>query len=207
MHTWCAVRSPGGRLSRNTLAGHLPCEGARAPAYPHQELGPPDNVAVIAITVASAVSIFGVPSCGRLCDRLGRRPLITAGGLAIAVFAGPFWLLAGTKATPLIVMAVILGFAGMLNSMIFGPAGSFFSELLPAEVRCTGLDLARETTAVLFSGTAPFIATLLCTRVAEAQGCSSRVARQDRKTGPECERPESPLPGAGCRARALAAVR
>ncbi|MFC9227725.1 MFS transporter [Streptomyces decoyicus] len=131
------------------------------PAYTTQQLGLPDNVAVIAITVASAVSIFGVPLCGWLCDRIGRRPLIIAGGLAIAVFAGPFWLLVGTKSTPLIVMAVILGFAVMLNSMIFGPAGSFYSELLPTEVRYTGLVLARETTAVLFSGTAPFIATLL----------------------------------------------
>ncbi|GAA1183318.1 MFS transporter [Streptomyces hebeiensis] len=131
------------------------------PAYATQELGLPSNVAVIAITVASAVSILGVPLCGWLCDRIGRRPLMIAGGLAIAVFAGPFWLLVGTKSTPLIVMAVVLGFAVMLNSMIFGPAGSFFSELLPTEVRYTGLVLARETTAVLFSGTAPFIATLL----------------------------------------------
>lgn len=131
------------------------------PAYTTQQLGLPDNVAVIAITVASAVSVFGVPVCGWLCDRIGRRPLIIAGGLAIAVFAGPFWLLVGTRSTPLIVMAVILGFAVMLNSMIFGPAGSFYSELLPTEVRYTGLVLARETTAVLFSGTAPFIATLL----------------------------------------------
>ncbi|POX42850.1 MFS transporter [Streptomyces sp. Ru73] len=142
-------------IASYSIQGYLP------DAYTTQQLGLPDNVAVIAITVASAVSIFGVPFCGWLCDRIGRRPLIIAGGLAVAVCAGPFWLLVGTESTPLIVMAVILVFAVMLNSMIFGPAGSFFSELLPTEVRYTGLVLARETTAVLFSGTAPFIATLL----------------------------------------------
>ncbi|MFE3826599.1 hypothetical protein [Streptomyces sp. NPDC059092] len=52
-----------------------------------------------------------------------------------------------------------------------GPAGSFHSELLPTEVRFSGLALARESTAVLFSGTAPFIATLL----GHAGGGNSRL--------------------------------
>ncbi|MFC9425968.1 MFS transporter [Streptomyces sp. NPDC056987] len=131
------------------------------PAYTTQQLGLPANVAVIAITIAAAVSVFGVPIGGWLSDRVGRRPLMIGGAIAIALFAAPFWLLVGTKSLPVISLAVSLGFAVMLNSMIFGPAGSFYSELLPTEVRFSGLVLARETTAVLFSGTAPFIATLL----------------------------------------------
>ncbi|MEV7869980.1 hypothetical protein AB0P17_28710 [Streptomyces sp. NPDC088124] len=77
------------------------------------------------------------------------------------LFAAPFWLLVGTKSLPVISMAVSFAFAVTLNSVVFGPAGSFYSELLPTEVRFSGLVPARETTAVLFSGTAPFIATLL----------------------------------------------
>lgn len=131
------------------------------PSYTTQQLGLPKNMAVIAITIASAVSVFGVPLCGWLSDRVGRRPLMIGGGIAIALFAVPFWLMVGTGSLPVIALAVSLGFAIMLNSMIFGPAGSFYSELLPTEVRYTGLVFAREITAVLFSGTAPFIATLL----------------------------------------------
>ncbi|MFI9024206.1 MFS transporter [Streptomyces sp. NPDC053560] len=131
------------------------------PAYTTQQLGMPANAAVIAITIAASVSVIGVPVCGWLSDRFGRRPLIITGALATALFAAPFWLLVGTKSLPVITMAVCLAFAVLLNSLIFGPSGSFFSELLPTEVRFSGLVLARESTAVLFSGTAPFIATLL----------------------------------------------
>jgi MHS family shikimate/dehydroshikimate transporter-like MFS transporter len=131
------------------------------PAYTSQQLKLPANTAVIAITVASAISVVGVPFGGWLSDRVGRRPLMIGGGIAIAVFAVPFWLMVGTRSLPMIVLAVTIGFAIILNSMVFGPAGSFYSEQLPTEVRFSGLVLARETTAVVFSGTAPFIATLL----------------------------------------------
>lgn len=131
------------------------------PSYTTKQLHLPANVAVIALTVSSAVSVVGIPLCGWLSDHFGRRPLIIGGGVAIAVFAGPFWLLVGTKSLPLITLAVVLGFSIMLNSLIFAPAGSFYSEQLPTEVRYTGLVLTRETTAILFSGTAPFIAALL----------------------------------------------
>ncbi|MGW8379875.1 MFS transporter [Streptomyces sp. ODS28] len=161
-----AVRGHGKRILLMIGAG---CATAVAsysiqgylPSYTTQQLGLPPNVAVIAITVASAVSVLGVPLCGALSDRVGRRPLIIGGGVAIAAFAFPFWLVVGTGSLPLITLAVILGFAVLLNSLIFAPSGSFFSELLPTEVRYSGLVLARETTAVLFSGTAPFVATLL----------------------------------------------
>ncbi|WP_051899259.1 MFS transporter [Sciscionella sediminilitoris] len=131
------------------------------PSYTTEQLGLPENTAVIAITAASALSVFGIPFGGWLSDRLGRRPLIIGGGLAIAVFVLPFWLLVGTRTVPLIVLAVCVGFALLLNSLIFGPTGAFFAELLPTEVRYTGLVLAREVNAVLFAGTAPFMATLL----------------------------------------------
>lgn len=131
------------------------------PAYTTQQLGLPANTAVIAITIASAVSVVGVPICGWISDHVGRKPLMIGGGFAIALFAFPFWLLVGTKSLGLIVIAVTVGFGIMLNSLIFGPAGSFYSEQLPTEVRYTGLVLSRETTSVVFSGTAPFVATLL----------------------------------------------
>ncbi|GLY68804.1 MFS transporter [Amycolatopsis taiwanensis] len=161
-----AVRSHGKTIGLMIGAG---CATAIAsysiqgylPSYTTHQLGLPKNVAVIAITVASALSVFGIPIGGWLSDHVGRRPLIIGGGIAIAVFAVPFWLLVGTRSLPLITLAVCVGFGILLNSMIFGPAGSFFSELLPTEVRYTGLVLARETTAVVFSGTAPFVAALL----------------------------------------------
>jgi MFS family permease len=131
------------------------------PSYVTEQLGLGSNNAVLAITIASAVSVLTIPCAGWLSDRIGRRPLMIAGGVAIAVFAVPFWLLVGSKSFPVIVLAVVVGFTLILNSLVFAPAGSFFSEQLPTEVRYTGLVLAREITSVVFSGTAPFVAALL----------------------------------------------
>ncbi|WP_310721166.1 MFS transporter [Streptomyces lydicus] len=131
------------------------------PSYVTEQLGLTSNDAVLPITIASAVSVLSIPCAGWLSDRVGRRPLMIGGGIGIAVFAAPFWLLVGTKSFPVIVLAVVIGFALILNSLVFGPAGSFYAEQLPTEVRYTGLVLAREVTAVVFSGTAPFVAAVL----------------------------------------------
>lgn len=84
-------------------------------AYTTQQLGMPANTAVIAITIAAAVSVFGIPLGGWLSDRVGRRPLMIGGGIATALFALPFWLLVGTKSLPVISMAVSLAFAVILG--------------------------------------------------------------------------------------------
>jgi MHS family shikimate/dehydroshikimate transporter-like MFS transporter len=131
------------------------------PSYTSQQLSLPANVPVIAIAIASAISIFSTPFAGWLSDHVGRKPLIVCGGFLTAAFAYPFWLLVDSKSYPIICIAVSLGYAVLLNSLVFGPAGSFFSEQMPTQVRYTGLVMGREINSVLFSGTAPLIAVLL----------------------------------------------
>ena len=108
------------------------------PAYTSQQLKLPANTAVIAITVASAISVVGVPFGGWLSDRVGRRPLMIGGGIAIAVFAVPFWLMVGSRSLPMIVLAVTIGFAIILNTIVFGGRQAALSEQLPTEARVLG---------------------------------------------------------------------
>lgn len=130
------------------------------PSYLTKQLHLPESTAVLGITIASGVSIVTIPLVGALSDRIGRRPIMILGGVAIALFVWPFFLMVDSKQPLLIYLAVTIGFALMLNS-IFAVSGTFYAEILPTEVRYSGLVFVREINGVLFSGTAPFAATLL----------------------------------------------
>ncbi|TCP56372.1 putative MFS family arabinose efflux permease [Tamaricihabitans halophyticus] len=130
------------------------------PSYLSQQLGLSDNIAVLGTTIAGMVSIVTIPIAGALSDRIGRKPVIIVGGFAIAAFAYPFFLMINTRQTWLIWLAIVIGFALILNS-IFAVTGSFYSEAVPTEVRYSGLVAVREFNGVIFAGTAPFMAALL----------------------------------------------
>ena len=130
------------------------------PSYLTRQLGVSSSTAVLGIAIAGLVSIGTIPLAGALSDRIGRRPIIIVGGVATAAFAYPFFLLVNTRQTWLIWLAIVVGFALILNS-IFAVTGSFYSEAVPTEVRYSGLVAVREINGVLFAGTAPFLAAVL----------------------------------------------
>ena len=76
------------------------------------------------------------------------------------VFAFPYFSLLNTKSPLLIVVAMILSYTigtmGMLAAEL-----PFFTELFPTRVRYTGVALARELSAPIAGGIAPFIAVVL----------------------------------------------
>lgn len=132
------------------------------PSYLTQQLDLPRSTSVLAVAIAGFVSIFTIPLAGALSDRLGRRPIIIGGGVAIALFAVPFWMMINTRQTWVIFLAVVIGFALILNS-VFGVTGAFYAEAVPTEVRYSGLVAVREINGVVFAGTAPFVAAVLVT--------------------------------------------
>ncbi|MFJ3659773.1 MFS transporter [Streptomyces sp. NPDC090119] len=130
------------------------------PSYLTHQLGLSSGTAVLGITIASAVSILTIPLAGALSDRVGRKPVMIGGAVAITLFAYPFFLMVDTREPWLIYTAITIAFALFLNS-IFAVAGTFYAESLPTEVRYSGLVFVREINGVIFAGTSPFIATLL----------------------------------------------
>ncbi len=131
--------------------------------YVATQLGMSDNVALRGVLIASAIGIFTIPLFGALSDRVGRRPVYMFGSAFLALFAFPFFWLLNTETSVLIWLAIVLANSVGVYSM-FSPQAAYFAELFDTRVRYSGLALAREVSAPLAGGIAPFVATYLLSR-------------------------------------------
>ena len=131
--------------------------------YVATQLGMSDNVALRGVLIASAIGIFTIPLFGALSDRVGRRPVYMFGSAFLALFAFPFFWLLNTETSVLIWLAIVLANSVGVYSM-FSPQAAYFAELFDTRVRYSGLALAREISAPVAGGIAPFIATYLLSR-------------------------------------------
>ncbi|EON13937.1 MULTISPECIES: MFS transporter [Pandoraea] len=129
-------------------------------SYGTKTLGLPRNMMADGVLYANILAMLTIPAFGMLSDKLGRRPMFLMGLAATAIFIYPFFLMMGSKETALVVMAIVIG-AGVIHPMMFGPEGSFFSELFDTRVRFSGVSLGKQIGTVLGGGMAPMIAASL----------------------------------------------
>jgi MHS family proline/betaine transporter-like MFS transporter len=106
--------------------------------------------------VGLIVTVASAPAMGALSDRVGRRPLLIAGTVGIAAFAGPGFLLARSSVEGALVSQVVMGV--LIGTPV---ATAFVAELFPAMMRTTGIALTYGLATAVFGGTAPLVATLL----------------------------------------------
>ncbi|MGW5645225.1 MFS transporter [Saccharopolyspora sp. NPDC003752] len=138
--------------------------------YGTRELGMPRQ-SLLAVTLASsAVGIVVIFASGALSDRWGRRPLIVAGAVLLAVWAFPFFWLVDTASIAGVAIAATVGSIG--SSLTYGPLAAYLSELFAPRVRYSGASLAYQLAAILVSGGTPFIMTALLA----ATGSSASVS-------------------------------
>jgi MHS family proline/betaine transporter-like MFS transporter len=112
------------------------------------------------VTATSLVAIsIAIPYMGRLSDRLGRKKVIAAAAIAMAIAGIPCYLLIGTGSVPLAilgacVLAVIFaGHTAVIHILLV--------ELFPTRVRYSAYGLGYNVSSALFGGTAPLLMTYL----------------------------------------------
>jgi MHS family proline/betaine transporter-like MFS transporter len=113
------------------------------------------------LTVVAA-TLFGaalIPVFGWLSDKYGRKPVLVAACFASMVLpiVGFFVVITGSLA------AVMIGQLLMWIpvSIFAGVTPAAYAEMFPTEVRVSGFGIAYSIATAIFSGTAPFVATLL----------------------------------------------
>ena len=122
--------------------------------------GPGQSIALNGVLVASLVAIVTVGLFGTLADRIGRRPVYLFGAAFTAVFAFPFFWLAGSGSAVALWLALIVALA-VGHASMYGAQTLYFSELFDARVRYSGASLGYQLGAALIGGFTPLIAASL----------------------------------------------
>jgi MHS family shikimate/dehydroshikimate transporter-like MFS transporter len=131
--------------------------------YVTEELGLPESLGLIGVTIAAALEFFTIPGFGALSDRVGRRPVYIGGALFCALFAFPFFWLMNTESRVLIWLAIVLAIA-LGHAAMYAPQASFLSELFGTRVRYSGASIGYQLAPIVGGGIAPFIAVALLAR-------------------------------------------
>ncbi|MGI5129787.1 MFS transporter [Pseudonocardia sp. CA-107938] len=124
------------------------------------------SVGQISQNAALIISLFAflafATSCtlfGLLTDKIGRKPVMIAGAVAIIVITVPAYLLIMTKSLPLILLAQFLLVLPIAAVQAAGNAATI--EVFPAFIRYSAVSVAYTFAYAIFAGTAPLIDTLL----------------------------------------------
>lgn len=108
--------------------------------------------------IVQSLFLIAILGAGMLGDRVGRRPLVIAFGVAFVILPFPlFALLDGSFMAFLIVQ----GLALLAVALLFGVNGAIWSEVLTVAVRAKGVATMLSLATAIFGGTAPYIITWL----------------------------------------------
>ncbi len=112
--------------------------------------------------VAAAFGVVAIIASGRIADKIGRRRLLSACAIGIAVFSGfaPQLLDAGTAGE---IVFMVLGF--VLLGLAFGQSSGVVSSGFATEHRYTGSALTSDLAWLFGAGFAPLAALLLSTNL------------------------------------------
>lgn len=112
------------------------------------------------ITCAMLIThIIALPLWGALSDRLGRKPVLLGGSIALIAVTYPAFRLIAEGGTAVAVLGVAL--MGAIIAAGAAPLFAFMSEMFPTRVRASSVSIGYNASVMLFGGTAPFIATFL----------------------------------------------
>lgn len=129
-------------------------------SYGTSELGLDNELVLTGTVVASVIGLAGIPLYGALSDRIGRRPILLGGAVAMAVMAFPLFGLLGSGSAFLITLAIVIGL-NIGHDSQYATQASFICEKFPANVRYSGISLAYQVPSIFVGGLAPIVASSL----------------------------------------------
>ncbi|QJY44493.1 MFS transporter [Pseudonocardia broussonetiae] len=119
----------------------------------------PPGVAYGTALVATTIGSLLVLAAGHLSDRVGRRPMMLASAVLLAVLAFPAYLLLSTGGFGPALAGQLLLWVPVAIGL--GVIPSLFAEMFPARNRTTAMAFPHALVTAIFSGTAPLVSTLL----------------------------------------------
>jgi len=131
------------------------------PSYLQVALGASFRESLVAGVVANLGFAASILPAGALSDRVGRKPLMLAGALSIAVLALPMLNLLQDNDTSTAVRFAVVFVAGAIVGLMAGPGPAMLSEMFHTRVRYTGLGLSYSLANAVFAGSAGLIITEL----------------------------------------------
>lgn len=132
------------------------------PSYATTALGSTEQVALLALVVASTVAILVLLVTGLWAGDRDPRPVAAAGSLLTAAWVYPAFLLADVARAPGLVVAVAVGLGVLMLQYAVLPA--LLAAQFPVEVRYTGISMCFQISAVLGGGLLPILAGSLVSR-------------------------------------------
>jgi MFS family permease len=107
------------------------------------------------LTLSSVLAVVGILGYSALSDRLGRRPVVLAGAVAMAVFSFLLFPMVDSGDVVLLVVALVIGQA-VIQPAMYGPLAALCAELFSTRSRYTGASLGYQLSG-LGAGLAPVL--------------------------------------------------
>ncbi|WP_448632603.1 MULTISPECIES: MFS transporter [Pseudomonas fluorescens group] len=114
--------------------------------------------AYVASLLAQIICVCWLPVCGRLSDRVGRKPMVIAWGICVMLLTYPLSIMVTTEPYTLF-LAQLLGLSAWALIAAIFPA--VLSEQVPTQARAQGVGFVSSVSVAVFGGTAPYLHSYL----------------------------------------------
>ncbi|WP_147198840.1 MFS transporter [Pantoea sp. CCBC3-3-1] len=110
-----------------------------------------DTLMMQTMIVAVILEIMAIPLMGKLSDRIGRKPVYMTGALLLTLSIFPFFIAMSQNIYWISQLAMIVVLT-LGHSMCYAPQASWFPELFPTHIRCSGIALIWQTGSLIGGG-------------------------------------------------------